>query len=468
MTFSEEVFRLDTPAIATRYKPGMPPIFCSCDYHRLLYTTQLSGCILFSATLAQDGWRDPSRGAGIMATLVVQPKTFSGSINALRFFAALLIVFAHTGFVPLQYLGAPSAILNLIQARSLITELFFIISGFLITLSLSKRLMARSDFLLRRFARLYPIHLTCFAVLLGTMYIRGQIPWGRELVAQCIMWVTMTHGFFPQSEYLFNSSAWAVTAFMLGYVLIPFFARQPAVSGRRVAAAIVPMWLSIMVPGILIVCALGNHFAYSLDYAVRTANPFATLLAIYVHGFVAPRILEVAVGATLALYVRDCAGSALIGFASRSAVIAGTAVALVAFIEYGSQDGRMLYLMTHGLLLPLLLLLVAGMWSNNGVIEKLLSCAWLQRGGRASLLLYFIHIPVWQVVKFGGSILGLDGGARGYNAALFLLSFVLTLAIAFAFQPSYDSFSRWLAGRLIGWTERSVETWPLRAAHASQ
>jgi len=376
-----------------------------------------------------------------------QPKRFSGGINALRFFGAVVVVLAHGGFFVFARWHAPQAILNIIQARSLATSLFFLISGFVVTQSLCRRGGQRRDFLLRRVARLYPVHVACFAILLCKLWFTGALPGPHALLLHCTLWVTMTHGFFPQCLFQYNYSTWAVTAFMAGYLILPGLVKKGQLAPREVVPVTAVCWLGVLIPNLALVWVFRNQFTYSLGASApgSQAVEFGTAAA---HTCVVIRVLEMMMGAMLAMLVNDRGRGTVraLRFLSRTPVILACAAAIFCAVQCGGQDDRLRYLLSHGLLLPLLAVLVMGVWQNRGLVDRALGGTFLQRAGKASLLIYFLHVPVMELVEgFGGSVWG--AGAAAHGSTIFLAGFATTLALAFALQPKYDAFS----DRLSAW-----------------
>ncbi len=377
-----------------------------------------------------------------------QPKTFSKSVNALRFLAAIIVVLAHGGYSVLKDLRVPQAFLHAIQARSLATSLFFLISGFVITQSLCRHEVPRRDFLLRRLARLYPINLACFLVLFAKDWLTNTLPDGHALVFQGVCWATMTHGFFPQNLAAYNYAAWAVTAFMAGYLVVPGFARSARATPGNALPVAALSWMAVLIPNLVLVCALGRQFVYTLDPAVAVSPGVGNGIAA-AHFCVALRVLEMLMGSMAAVFVWEHWQSPGVRFVSKSAVLLGIAAAIGVGVEYGSRDDRVLYLLTHGLLLPVLAAALVGLWQNDGLVEKVLGWRFLQKGGKAAILIYFLHVPVLELYRLlAASVWGANAAAHG--SALFLASFATTTIVAFSLQTRYDAFS----ARLSEWLRR--------------
>jgi peptidoglycan/LPS O-acetylase OafA/YrhL len=384
-----------------------------------------------------------------MATGAGTPKVYSKSLNGIRFFCALVVVFAHAGFVPMRNIGTPDWVLNLIQARSLATSLFFLMSGFLVTLSVSRQPVRHTDFLLRRVARIYPIHLACFLAVFVEAWSSHVLPPAPELLLHCALWGTMLQGLFPGVGLQYNYPAWAVTAFMLGYVFTPVFAAAVAEKPRQTLIALVPLWIGALFPSVFVVRHFGPGFLYTLDPWLCTAPPIIAGIG-FAHTFAVTRLLEIAMGSIVAILVRDHGGSALLRLLAKPAITAGLAVAMIALVEFGSRDTRALYLMTHGLLLPLLILFMVSLWMNKGIAERLLGTPLLERAGRASILIYFIHVPILVFVRLSTGYWGMKPGD-----AQFWVSLAIILAASYWLQPAYDAFSWRLARLLQNWAHRN-------------
>lgn len=114
-----------------------------------------------------------------------------GSVNALRFIAAIFVVFYHFAFVyyntELSYVDVP-ILRYLFQYGYLGVDIFFIISGFVISLSAEGR--GAYGFFKSRIGRLYPMFwvsaiVTSLFLLFGGYLIHSDLSWSR-------FWVNMT------------------------------------------------------------------------------------------------------------------------------------------------------------------------------------------------------------------------------------------------------------------------------------
>jgi peptidoglycan/LPS O-acetylase OafA/YrhL len=114
-----------------------------------------------------------------------------GSINALRFIAAILVVFYHFGFVfyhnDLSYVDIP-LMRYFFQYGYLGVDIFFIISGFVISLSAENRNAYR--FFKSRIGRLYPVFWICAIVTTLFLIFGGDLI--SSQISQYRFWTNMT------------------------------------------------------------------------------------------------------------------------------------------------------------------------------------------------------------------------------------------------------------------------------------
>src|SRR5260370_41241334 len=95
-------------------------------------------------------------------------------------------------------------------------------------------------------------------------------------------------------------------------------------------------------------------------------------------------------GSVAALLVIDHASSAGVRFSAKDTTILGASAVTLALVETGANDSRVLFLIGHGLLLPLLLALLVGLWANQGFVGQKLSSPLPQPAGKPSGRLDFI------------------------------------------------------------------------------
>jgi len=172
-------------------------------------------------------------------------------LDVLRFVSSCGIVLHHSleFWFPADVRGR---VLGYTQNLALFVDLFFVISGFVITYVYSGRIGNGADFgrfMQRRIGRLVPLHLaTMFAaiVLAATVLAAGlPYPTAPAFTGRCIASTALlVHAIFPCGGIPFNSVNWSISVEMALYVLFPmmlFLARRSvrlawALSGLAVLA----------------------------------------------------------------------------------------------------------------------------------------------------------------------------------------------------------------------------------------
>jgi peptidoglycan/LPS O-acetylase OafA/YrhL len=200
-------------------------------------------------------------------------------LTAIRGLAAWWVVLFHMRFLLAPWL--PAAALALLARGNLAVDLFFILSGFVMALNYGERVgeggaRAYGDFLVRRLARIYPLHLLILAgfaayALAAARYGSARIEdqsWGY--FGQSLLLV-QNWGF--SSEARWNVPAWSISTEMLAYLAFPLLIAlvQPK---RR------PLWvLALLVVALgVAVQALFAVFGYPFPNAVAQTGLFRCLL----------------------------------------------------------------------------------------------------------------------------------------------------------------------------------------------
>lgn len=279
-------------------------------------------------------------------------RRYSTSLNALRFLAACVIVFAHFGYYPLVEVGAPRAVLHLIDARSIMTSLFFVLSGFLLIEAMHDRPTAYWPFLARRLSRLYPVHVLGFLAMTLVLCVGGAAPEPSHFLKDAAAWLTLSHGFFPNCAMAYNTPAWAVTSFALGYLVMPFFRKLRNFSTRFLLALLTLLWVFAVAPHLLLLAEFPATFRYA-PHDPSTASLQCTNAIVLAHIFPITRLWEILFGATLALLTERAApGGALVRRLSRDSTVAGLAAAMTVAVVVAWLSNRVFYALTHGLRCP--------------------------------------------------------------------------------------------------------------------
>ncbi|WP_026554790.1 acyltransferase family protein [Arthrobacter sp. 35W] len=325
--------------------------------------------------------------AGSAATELQRSRPDIGTLTALRFVAALWVVLfhlqamQHTFLAPLYGLFRP-----VIANGDLGVDVFFVLSGFIITYTYLDRLgprfrwRAAGDFVWARFARMWP----AFALVVGVLglwfaYGAGQesvqawslqtqapdlSPWG--LAKQLLM----VHLWFqPGTDGAsWFGPGWTVSAEWLAYLAFPLLALVLFRLRRLHPLAALAASVLVLLP----------TAAWGLDLPIATGGPqpYEWLLRIACC-FTAGAFACIAAQNADRMNINTA-------LAGPGAVLAGAAVAAFLAAAGKPGPGRLAVLA-----FPLLIVLLS---LARGRVRAALGARWLQYGGRSSYSLYLVHM----------------------------------------------------------------------------
>ncbi|MEG2264610.1 MAG: acyltransferase [Acinetobacter sp.] len=144
------------------------------------------------------------------------------SLTLLRMFAAFGVFLSHMGVLSQSNIPQFNAISKYFFNGYIGVTFFYILSGFIITYSFSRHLtegtFSNKDFIVYRFARLFPVHivsLVCVLFLFG--YMKNFEATNKEAL---ISNVFLLQSFIPNSDYYFsfNPVSWSISCEMFFYL----------------------------------------------------------------------------------------------------------------------------------------------------------------------------------------------------------------------------------------------------------
>lgn len=161
------------------------------------------------------------------------------ALDAYRFLAAALVAVGHfdDGFQLGLERFSPLAV-----RFGLFVDFFFILSGFVIGLNYQGRITSASsygDFIWRRLARLWPLHLLVL-VFFGSLGLAGHMVgyvfnYPETFALQGFPWnIVLMQAWGPVWHQSFNVASWSISAEFFVYLLFPLFAWQ----ARRLPLAV--------------------------------------------------------------------------------------------------------------------------------------------------------------------------------------------------------------------------------------
>jgi peptidoglycan/LPS O-acetylase OafA/YrhL len=174
----------------------------------------------------------------MQATLSSTPR-YLKPLTGVRALAALLVLGTHTEQnVPLGF----DAVLPLFDHGYLGVDLFFILSGFIITHVYLASMTVPSRHAAQIF--LYPVHITVLAALVAMVYVAHayRIPLNEpdQWVPSSLVWhLTLLHAWGVLKVTGWNQPSWSISAEWFAYLLFPLLAPALIMIRDRVTALLV-------------------------------------------------------------------------------------------------------------------------------------------------------------------------------------------------------------------------------------
>ena len=345
-------------------------------------------------------------------------------LTGVRFFLALGVVLFH---YQLQW-TLPDGAAGLLNRARLGVDVFFILSGFILT-----HVYLQGDgapnyrrFLAARFARIYPAHLFILLAMLGLVLVAppfgvGLEP-GRFNPADFAGTLLLVHAWFPREALvLWNGPAWSLSAEWFAYLAFPAYA---ALALRLRARP----WVIISLAAMLFI-ALDAFYRAQFGRVLPRAEDSLGILRI---------IPEFLYGIGLYYLGQSWTPS------TRTSVIGALAATatLLLLMQVGADD-RIIVAAAGPFILSLALLARAR-------VRTFLSHPVALFAGEASFALYLVHIPILMVWRNAAqAFAGWPGDYRmgiGELAAMLVLTLAFAAAIhVFVERPGRRLLRAWMA-----------------------
>lgn len=149
------------------------------------------------------------------------------SLTSIRFLAAMMVLFSHLGFLAKSEDPVLRNIYeNVFYEGYIGVTFFFILSGFILSFSYANRLknneITLSDYIISRFARIYPLHILTLLFALPIVFYGAYK--NNDSLLPLIPNIFLVQSFVPSSEYFFsgNAPSWSLSNEMFFYLLFPF------------------------------------------------------------------------------------------------------------------------------------------------------------------------------------------------------------------------------------------------------
>ena len=200
-------------------------------------------------------------------------------LDALRLIAALgVVVFHFNRYLDLD--GRWDAVNHTVRAFNLFVDLFFVVSGYVISSVYATRITsvgAYGDFVLKRVARLGPLHWAtlAFYVVLAVLAYAGDPRFhdpARYDFACLAPNLLLVHAWGACNHQTFNFVSWSISAEWGLYLLFPallLLVRRGPVLTAAVAAA----WLALLFAASLLPGARHPFYEWTADFGLLRAVP---------------------------------------------------------------------------------------------------------------------------------------------------------------------------------------------------
>ncbi|MGY1632297.1 acyltransferase family protein [Geodermatophilus sp. SYSU D01186] len=382
------------------------------------------------------------------------PSAARGEIRALtglRIVAALWVVALHLSYAPVPtFTGLLAPLQPLVSAGWLGVDLFFMLSGFVITLTYLHKMgerptLARTrDFLWARIARLWPLYALVTVVFWAWLLLRSTVDDNpsfqmvqpqlgpAHLVEQLLMVQQWHRPYFPGASYV--GPGWSVSAEWLAYLAFPLVA-WGLWRIRRGSPVVLLAGAVVLASPLGIHTLMTGTAGFPYQWAVRIAG-----------GFLA--------GALTCLAVRQIqATEARARLASRVAI--GAVVLVLAVVYAADVLARRWGGDYQGLAIAAFPVLIAAISLAGGRLTAVLGSRPLVHGGRISFAVYLVHDCLFEIVWTG--MLSLPWLAPETTKAHFLNAVCIPLVLLLA-HVLYTRVEEPLRCRL-----RAVQPWPARS-----
>lgn len=347
------------------------------------------------------------------------------ALTGLRFIAAALVVLFHArGMLP-SLRDNPA--FDIIGSGYSGVSLFFVLSGFVLAYNYltpdGTGVKDTRDFLVARFARIYPVYLV--GIVVGfPLFVRdlqrsgGNAQLFREGPPITALTVTLLQSWVPDYACRLNCPGWSLSTEAFFYLAFPvigiWLVRR---SGGSLFAFVIGCWAIAMTVALAYMKLNPDHFTEV------SASSRADWLGMVKFSPLF-RLPEFALGmAAGVLFLR--APHAFGRHASTIGLVATAAIVAVL-----SLHSRLPYLAIHnGLLAPLFALLIMSLATGAGPLAQVLGTRPLRLLGEASFALYLMHLAILSYASKGFEVAGMS---MNKSPGLLIITLIVLQALSIA------------------------------------
>lgn len=335
------------------------------------------------------------------------------TLQSMRFIFCILIFICHflesTGKLHFYYGGDAGV------------TFFFILSGFVLSIGCGPRVEDGTfryvQFLRKRLAKIYPLHLVTFIIALCMSFVAGV----KFNIIKTFLHVFMLQEFTLSEDMLKYGTglSWFLGALFFCYLLFPFLYRQLIVSRNKVFGALLTIYILL---------------ALSIESCCNNSA-----IDDFIFAFPPLRVIDFAVGiiayrlytAPFSIHFRQWIDRQSATKLSILEIIIVVSVSALTYIPYCLLPSWIRFAPLFWLPFSLLIYWFAISSNNKGIITKLLSQRALVFLGNISFEIYMLHgIVITAFVFVWGRLFGYDTVC---NPILFAICIVLSNVAAYLF-----------------------------------
>jgi peptidoglycan/LPS O-acetylase OafA/YrhL len=289
------------------------------------------------------------------------------SLTGLRFIAALYVFLFHMQIRwPITNIPFLKGIFD---QGAIGMSVFFVLSGFLLAYRYVGSDSTMRDYLINRFARIYPVYVVAALSTLPWMGIEfgSESPWLAvgKFIFIVITNIFLVQAWFPQLfAYWNDSGSWSIAVEAFCYVVLPFvLPRMSKLTLRPLFAVAALCWLFAVMPGVSIV--LFGTPSFPIFYAMPLF-----------------RFPEFLLGVCTLLAMR-------VGVSVRFGPVLTVLLPLILFAYIGCYGGVMpMYIGHNWIVLPVICLMIVTLSAGKGPVAWLLSSKLFVWLGKISYCFY--------------------------------------------------------------------------------
>jgi len=387
---------------------------------------------------------------------------FIRQLTGIRFVAAAWVLLYHLQG-PLNVLGllAIPVFADVLRVGRLGVDLFFALSGFILTHTYLTRLgprlhgSASLKFLWLRLARIYPVHLVMLIVAGVAVVAQARVT-GSELdrvwlnPIDFVKNLLLIQEWGPDPQRGWNFVAWSLSMEWLAYLIFPFLVLVLWQLHKRVPTwTLCVLWVATLTPLVLYGLSTSDPYYtnnWGSTYRVLTEFTAGAITYLIVRRFLAdgevarPRVVRVADIASVVLPLLVVAGAVLLANLP-AAQPGGTRL---------DADAEPLPPFFHLTLVPLLVAWIGVLALSQRGMARALATRALVLGGFISYSLYMTHLVAFGLWRAALNALGITGGPLYALATVALVVGALLIAYAmwrFIEEPAREAMRRWVGTR---------------------